>query len=70
MFEVHLFDFDADIYGRHLRVRLVDYLRGEEKFDDASALVAQMEKDAAAARSILAKVDAGPSMENSAAASS
>ncbi len=70
LFEVHLFDFDADIYGRHLRVRLVDYLRGEEKFDDASALVAQMEKDAAAARSILAKVDAGPSMENSAAASS
>lgn len=69
LFEVHLFDFDADIYGRHLRVQLVGYLRGEEKFDDAAALVAQMEKDAAAARLILAEVDAGPPMENSAAAS-
>jgi riboflavin kinase/FMN adenylyltransferase len=69
LFEVHLFDFDADIYGRHLRVRLVDYLRAEEKFDGVEALVAQMEKDAAAARRILAEVDAGPSMENSAAAS-
>ncbi len=70
LFEVHLFDFDEDIYGRNLRVRLVDYLRGEEKFDGVEALVAQMEKDAAAARRILAKVDAGAAIENSAAASS
>ncbi|MFV0292928.1 MAG: bifunctional riboflavin kinase/FAD synthetase [Paracoccus sp. (in: a-proteobacteria)] len=51
--EAHLFGFDGDIYGRHLSVALVDYLRGEEKFDSLEALISQMDRDSAQARAIL-----------------
>ena len=30
--EAHLFDIDRDLYGRHLRVALVDFIRPERKF--------------------------------------
>lgn len=66
-FEVHLFDFTGDLYGRHLRVTLVGYLREELKFDGAEPLIAQMHQDAAQARALLATVDAAAPMENSAA---
>lgn len=66
-FEVHIFDFTGDLYGRHLRVSLIGYLREELKFDGADALIAQMHRDAAQARALLATVDAGAPMENSAA---
>lgn len=52
--EVHLFDFAADIYGRHLRVQFVDRLRGEKKFDGLEALQAQIAEDCRRARAILA----------------
>ena len=52
--EVHLFDFDADLYGRHLRVRLIEFLRPEKKFDGLDALRAQIAQDSARAREILA----------------
>jgi riboflavin kinase/FMN adenylyltransferase len=48
--EVHLFDFDGRIYGRRIGVRFMKKLRDEEKFADIDALVAQMDRDAAAAR--------------------
>ena len=48
--EVHLFDFDRRIYGRRIGVRFLNKLRDEQKFADLDALVAQMGKDAAAAR--------------------
>ncbi len=51
--EVHLFDFDDDLYGRHLRVQLVDFIRPERKFDGLDALKAQIEADAKRARSML-----------------
>jgi riboflavin kinase/FMN adenylyltransferase len=51
--EVHLFDFAGDLYGRHLRVAFVDYLRPERKFDGLDALKAQIAEDAARARQIL-----------------
>lgn len=51
--EAHLFDFSGDLYGRHLSVALVDYLRPEAKFDGIDALVDQMRRDEAAARRIL-----------------
>ncbi len=54
LLEAHLFDFDRDIYGRRIRVEFVAHLRDEEKFDDIDLLVAQMDRDAAAARRILA----------------
>ncbi|MEQ8389049.1 MAG: bifunctional riboflavin kinase/FAD synthetase [Alphaproteobacteria bacterium] len=53
--EVHLFGFDADIYGEHLRVQLIDFLRGEVKFDGLDALKAQISKDCARARAVLAR---------------
>jgi riboflavin kinase/FMN adenylyltransferase len=51
--EVHLLDFQADLYGQHLSVALVEYLRPELKFDGLPALIAQMEADCLRAREIL-----------------
>lgn len=55
LLEVHLFDFDADIYGRLIEVEFVARLRDECRFSDLDALRRQMEKDAAAARDLLAR---------------
>ena len=52
--EVHLFDFSGDIYGAHMSVALVEFLRPEERFDGVPALIAQMDADSERARSILA----------------
>jgi riboflavin kinase/FMN adenylyltransferase len=54
-FEVHLLDFEGDLYGRTLRVALVEYLRGERKFAGLDALKAQIAEDARQAREILAQ---------------
>ena len=53
LLEVHLFDFSRDLYGKHLRVALIEYLRPEIKFDGIEALRAQIATDAEAARRIL-----------------
>lgn len=50
LLEVHLFDFDRDIYGAHLSVRFVHKLRDEQKFSSFDALKAQIALDAQAAR--------------------
>lgn len=52
--ETFIFDFKGDLYGEHLSVGLVDYLRPELRFDGLPALIAQMEDDCAQARRILA----------------
>ena len=52
--EVHIFDFDGDIYGRYIHVDFVARLRSEQKFDEVKDLVEQMHRDAASARAILA----------------
>lgn len=54
--EVHLFDFDADIYGRRVRVDFLHKLRDEEKYPDLDSLVAQIRRDADNARHFLAKI--------------
>lgn len=51
--EVHLFDFDGDLYGRRIEVEFVAKLRDEQKFPDLPTLVAQMDRDAERARQIL-----------------
>lgn len=48
--EVHLFDFDRDIYGQILRVTFRHPLRDEQKFDSLDALVAQIRQDERAAK--------------------
>jgi riboflavin kinase/FMN adenylyltransferase len=50
LLEVHLFDFDRDIYGAHISVRFVHKLRDEQRFPNFDALKAQIAADAAAAR--------------------
>ncbi len=52
--EAHLFDFSGDLYGRHLRVALVDHLRPEQKFSGLDALKAQIAEDCRRAREVLA----------------
>ena len=51
--ETYLFDFKGDLYGEHISVALVEYLRGEEKFDSLDALITQMDADCIEARAIL-----------------
>ncbi len=55
--EAHLFDIDADLYGRHIRVSLIDFIRPERKFSGLDALKAQIAEDAARARAILAETE-------------
>jgi len=54
LLEVHLFDFDRDIYGAHISVRFVHKLRDEQRFPNIDALKAQIAADAAAARAFFA----------------
>lgn len=54
LLEAWLFDFDSDLYGQALEVQLIAWLRGEETFDGLDALKAQIDRDAAAARAVLA----------------
>ncbi len=58
LLEAHLFDFDGDLYGKRIEVEFVAKLRDEEKFADLDALRAQMDRDADAARRILADTPA------------
>jgi riboflavin kinase/FMN adenylyltransferase len=53
LLEAHLLDFDGDLYGEHAKVRFVARLRGEERFDDVDALVAQIRRDCDDARALL-----------------
>jgi riboflavin kinase/FMN adenylyltransferase len=53
LLEAHVLDFDGDLYGQQVKVRFVDRLHDEEKFDSVEDLVAQMRRDVDAARRIL-----------------
>ena len=48
--EVHLFDFDEQIYGRHIQVSFLHKLRDEEKYDSLTELKVQIQKDVDAAQ--------------------
>lgn len=54
LLEAHLLDFAGDLYDEAAKVRFVARLRGEERFDDVDALVAQMRSDCDQARTLLA----------------
>ena len=53
LLEAHLFDFDGDLYGRHIEVEFVAKLRDELKFPDLPSLTEQMHRDADNARRLL-----------------
>jgi riboflavin kinase/FMN adenylyltransferase len=52
--EVYLLDFAGELYGQDLRVEVVEWLRGERRFDSPEALKAEMGRDVERARDILA----------------
>lgn len=54
--EVYLFDFDRDIYGKHLQVSFLHKLRDEENFDSLEALTTQIQKDVDAAQAYFKKI--------------
>ncbi len=56
--EVHLFDFDGDLYGAHLQVEFRLKLRDEQRFESFDALKQQIARDAAAARQYLSATTA------------
>jgi len=53
--EAHLFDFDGDLYGQHLRVQLIEHIRPERRFASFDELKAQIARDAESARAALAR---------------
>ena len=53
--EVHLLDFDGELYGQAVQVRFVERLRGEERFDSPEALIDQMHRDVEATRAIVGR---------------
>jgi riboflavin kinase/FMN adenylyltransferase len=58
--EVFLFDFRGDLYGRELEIEFIDFIRDDRKFRSVEELIAQMERDIAKARQVLAEVRARP----------
>lgn len=48
--EVHIFDFDSDVYGKTVQIEFLSYIREERKFKDAEELVVQIKKDCIAAK--------------------
>ena len=54
LLEVHVLDFDGDLYGQRLRACFVERVRPERRFDGLEALKAQIASDTASAREILA----------------
>jgi riboflavin kinase/FMN adenylyltransferase len=54
LLETHLLDFTGDLYGRKMEVGLHAFVRPEQKFENIDALVAEMRRDEAAARRLLA----------------
>ena len=53
LLEVHVFDFNHDIYGKEVEVELVDFIRQENKFNSIEDLKAQITKDCAKAKEAL-----------------
>jgi riboflavin kinase/FMN adenylyltransferase len=51
--ETHLLDFDGDLYGETLDVSFIERIRDEQRFDGVDALVGQIRRDVARARSLL-----------------
>jgi riboflavin kinase/FMN adenylyltransferase len=55
LLETHFLDFDGDLYGATLDIAFLARLRGERRYRTPAALVAQVQRDIAAARRILAR---------------
>jgi riboflavin kinase/FMN adenylyltransferase len=51
--EVHLFDYQGDLYGQQLSVKIIQFIRAEQKFKDLTALKVQIEQDCQTAKQYL-----------------
>ncbi|HBF89328.1 MAG TPA: riboflavin biosynthesis protein RibF [Bacteroidales bacterium] len=51
--EVHIFDFDENIYKKSIQVEFIKYIRTEKKFDSIAELISQIENDIAICKSII-----------------
>lgn len=56
LLETHILDFSGDLYGQHIEVELVRFLRPETKFDNMGSLSDQLRQDCLTARRALAEV--------------
>ncbi len=52
LLEAHVLDFDGDLYDQAVKVRFVEHLRGEVRFESVEALVEQIQRDVEATRRI------------------
>ena len=59
LLEVHLLDFEGDLYDEAARVRFVRHLRDEQKFDSVDDLIDQMRRDCTQARDLLGDLEPG-----------
>ncbi|MBY8825900.1 bifunctional riboflavin kinase/FAD synthetase [Sphingomonas colocasiae] len=55
LLEPYFFDFNESLYGQMIEVELIRFMRDEMKFDGLEPLIAQIERDCAAAREILTR---------------
>jgi riboflavin kinase/FMN adenylyltransferase len=53
--EVHIFDFDENIYGKYIEVDFIAKIRDEERFSDANSLINQMNMDTIKAKQLLSE---------------
>jgi riboflavin kinase/FMN adenylyltransferase len=51
--EVHIFDFEKNIYGEEIKIELLNKIRDEKKFSDKSELIDQMKTDKEASLKII-----------------
>ena len=54
--EIYIFDFDKNIYDKNVIVKVVERIRGEEKYSSPEELVAQMKKDKEAGMEIMSRL--------------
>ncbi len=64
LLEVHIFDFDQEIYGRYLQVALLKQLRGEWEFKSLAVLQKQIAADAEEAKAFFASKRDGKEVES------
>lgn len=55
--EVNILDFEGDLYGQRLRIRFIERLRSEQRFESPEALATQIEKDSRQVRAICSKIN-------------
>lgn len=55
--EIHLFDFDQDIYDEEVAIQWIEWIRSEKKFDSIEQLISQIQEDKAKAKLILNKLN-------------